>query len=447
MKDLSFAIIGAGPSGMYAADALLKNNPDASVFIFDSLYAPYGLVRSGVAPDHNKIKEVTKLFDKTFAKEQVSFLGNVHIGKDISVEELRSFFHAIIFCTGAHKDRSLGIEGEHLTHVCNATSFVGWYNVHPWFQDFRIPFNKKKVHIIGQGNVAVDVARVLLKNPKELESTDINPDVLEKLKSSEIRDVHMVGRRGPLQAAFTDKELKELGELEDVYVSVKKEDLILSEEERAYLENAPKTLKANYEILKNLSEKPFAGQSKTLSIRFFLSPVRFDSVDGETVSSVTFCVNLLSGDVANRKAVPTDKQIEEHTDIILKSIGYRGEQIDSLPWDDRKGTFSHEHGLISDGTYQLYTSGWIKRGPSGVIGTNKADSVETVQTVISHIEKLPPITKSIKELYELLSQRGVRVIHFNDWVTLNKAEMDRGEGIKPRVKFNSNAEALSYLEK
>ena len=450
INDLPIAIIGAGPSGLYAAEALLKQKPELKIFIFDALYCPYGLVRSGVAPDHYKIKEVIKLFDKTLAKEQITFLGNVHIGKDLTINEIREYFSAVIICTGAHKDRKLNIEGEDLTEVTNATNFVGWYNSHPWFQNFSIPFDKEKVYVIGQGNVAIDVSRILLKDPRKLETTDISQVVLEKLKSSKIKEVHLIGRRGPLEAAFTDKELKELGELDDVFVEVRKDDLILSNEEAQYLESAPKTLKSNFEILKQFSEKTYCGEKKRLKIRFFLSPLQFFSKNEDapknSLGSILLCKNRLEGQIGSKKAIATAEEFNEDVDIVLKSIGYKGENLENLPWDESRGTFIHEAGLIIDGSYQLYTSGWIKRGPSGVIGTNKADSFETVQTLINNFDKLPNPNKNLNEIYSLLLKKNIQPINFQDWKKLDNEEITRGKGIASRVKFNSNQEALSFLK-
>ncbi len=442
----NIAIIGSGPSGIYAAEALAKSSSDNSIYIIESLFCPYGLVRSGVAPDHPKIKEVAKLFDKTLARENVHFLANLEIGKDIEVSELENYFDAIIFCTGAHHDRSLGISGENLKNVETATNFVGWYNAHPWFEDKVFALDLENVAVIGQGNVAVDVSRILLKDVNALKTTDISYKALEALEKSKVKNVYMVGRRGPLQAAFTDKELRELGEIPDVFVNVNPEDLQLTPEEQEWLESSPKGLQKNYSILKDFSERTPNGESKNLHIKFFLSPVEF--VGDSSVEEIKLVKNTLTGDLSSRKAVASEIEEKLPVGLVFKSVGYKGRPIKGLPFDDTKGVFNHISGKIT-GEFEypkFFTSGWIKRGPSGVVGTNKADSVETVNTLLAEIDSLPKPKKSIADFLEYLNSKELDLIDFERWKLIDQEEIRRGNGIAPRKKFLNNKEALNFLK-
>lgn len=442
----NIAIIGSGPSGIYAAEALAKLSTDNSIFIIESLFCPYGLVRSGVAPDHQKIKEVAKLFDKVLARENVHFLGNLEIGKNIEVVELEDYFDAIIFCTGAHHDRLLGIPGEGLGNVETATNFVGWYNSHPWFEDKVFDLELENIAVIGQGNVAVDVSRILLKNINDLRKTDISDKALEVLEKSKVKNVYMIGRRGPLQAAFTDKELRELGEIPDVYVSVNPADLVLSQEEQKWLEEAPKGLKKNYTILKEFSERSYNGESKKLHIQFLLSPIEF--LGDEKISEIRLVKNSLSGDLSSRKATATESEKKLSVDLVFKSVGYRGRSLKGLPFDDAKGVFHHVCGKITGDLAhsKFYTSGWIKRGPSGVVGTNKADSVETVNALLAEIENLPQPNKSTTEFLDYLKSKQIELIDFESWKLIDQEEIRRGNTIAPRKKFLNNKEALNFLK-
>jgi len=442
----NIAIIGSGPAGIYAAEALTKTGLDLSVFIIEALFCPYGLVRSGVAPDHQKIKEVSKLFDKTLTKENVHFLGNIEVGKDFELSDLKAYFDAIIICAGAHQDRNLGIPGENLKNVDTATNFVGWYNCHPWFLDKQYNLDSHDVVVSGQGNVAIDVSRILLKDPLDLEPTDISRLSLESLRNSKSKNHYMMGRRGPLQAAFTDKELKELGEISNLHINVDAKELVLTDEEQAWLSQAPKGLQRNYSILKEYSEREYSDQTRTLHIRFFLSPLEFQ---GETkITSAKFAINDLVGPVENRKAVPSGKEIEIKSDLVLKSVGYKGKAFGELPFDPERGVLKNIKGQIfieGESHPYYFTSGWIKRGPSGVVGTNKADSVETVETLLSVLDSLPNAEKSPTDFLEFLKSKNIQVISFLDWCKLNQEEIKRGKEVFPRLKFTDNKEALAFL--
>lgn len=460
---LNFAIVGAGPAGIYAAEAILKKaaqeNITCRIDLIEALSTPYGLVRSGVAPDHFKIKEVSRLFEKTLSNEAVSLIGNVHVGKDISIEELRMHYHAVILAHGTQKDRTLGIPGESLPGSFTATSFVGWYNSHPWFEDINFDLKKKTAVLIGQGNVAIDVARVLLKSVEELHSTDIGAHAEEALTESTLEDIYLIGRRGPLQMACTDKELKELGEIPGVSVVVKAEDLVLTDDEKAWLEQAPKGTRRNYDILKEFSEKPAAhpnylsDSKRRVHIRFFLSPLE---IIGETeVSAIRFAKNTLSGDLDKRSAAPNGETEDLATDLVFRSVGYLGEGIKGLPFDTKRGVYPNQNGKVTENDTPikgLYTSGWIKRGPSGVIGTNKADSVETVQSIFEDIESLKdqqvndPEQRNPEKLWAKLRSSGIPITDFSDWKTIEAEEKSQGEQRgKTSHKFRSQKEMVSYI--
>lgn len=450
----SVAIVGAGPAGIYAAEALLKRKDsiegvDLSIDIIEVLSSPYGLVRSGVAPDHFKIKDVSKQFDKILSNEKVSLKGNIQIGRDLSIEELRLYYDAIILAHGTQKDRALGIPGENIQNSYTATSFVGWYNSHPWFFNIDFDLSGGKAVIIGQGNVAIDVARILLKPTKELHETDIGAHAVEALEKSNIKDVYLIGRRGPLQIACTDKELKELGTIDGVQIKVRKEDLKLNEEETKWLEEAPKGIRRNYEILKEFSEKEDVNANKTLHFRFLLSPVEI--LGEEQVACLRTIKNTLTGDLNHRKALPTEDSEIMPCEILLRSVGYLGEGINGLPFDKSRGVYPNKHGRVIDNGIKVpgvYTSGWIKRGPSGVIGTNKADSVETVQSLIEDVPLLiehPKLDKA--SLWSSLKEDGIHITDYKDWKTIEQEELRRGEAIgKKSLKFRTQEEMLSFIQ-
>ena len=383
MSKIKVAIVGSGPSAFFAADILTKKLEEVEITIYEKLPEPFGLVRFGVAPDHEKIRSVSKSFDKVLEKENVTLLCNKEIGKDIALSELRDNNDAVILAYGAQTDRALNIPGEDLNGSYTATAFVAWYNGHPEFSSYNFDLSGENAVIIGQGNVAVDVVRILAKDPSELEKTDIASYAVEKLKTSNIKNIYMIGRRGPVQGAFTDKELRELGELENVNIKVSENDLNLNEASKEELETNPKA-KRNYEILKSFLEKEFNPDSKTIHLKFFLSPTEI--IGDKKVKQAKFSVNELSGKANSQKASITSKTETIDCDLFMRSIGYRGLKLEDLPFNDKKGTFYHTEGRITDENgvpiKGLYTSGWIKRGPSGVIGTNKACSNETVRSLI-----------------------------------------------------------------
>ena len=440
-RPLRVAVVGSGPSGFYAAEALFKAEPQVQVDMFDSLGAPFGLVRYGVAPDHEKIKSVIRVYQKTAASPNFAFFGNVCVGEDISVEELRAHYDAVVFANGAQTDRRLGIAGEDLPGSYTATEFVAWYNGHPDYVDRQFDLSQEVAVVIGQGNVAVDVCRILCKTVDELKHTDISDYALDALAESKVKRIHMVGRRGPVQAAFTPPEIKEFGELEDCDPFVEPSDLDVNESSRVELDD-PKNgpARKNFDALKSFAELETRSKSKRFVVDFLTSPKEIRG-DGR-LQSVVFEKNRLEGEPFKQKARGTGETFEMECGVFFRSVGYRGVPIAGVPFDEDWGIFPNDEGRITnDGTVVpgLYAVGWIKRGPSGVIGTNKPDSIATVKHVVADMPSLQPCASPSSDVVrEMLQSRGVRVISYEDWQRIDAAEVARGEATgKPREKFVS----------
>ncbi|WP_428265849.1 NADP oxidoreductase [Haliangium sp.] len=453
-RPLRAAIVGSGPSGFYAAEALFKSKTPVQVDLYDRLPTPYGLVRGGVAPDHQKIKNVTRVYDKTANNDSFAFLGNVMVGRDISVDELRGFYDVVIFTCGAETDRRLGIPGEDLPGSYTATEFVGWYNGHPDYRDRDFDLSGKVAVVIGQGNVAMDVSRILAKTVEELSSTDIAQFALDALGQSKIEDIYVIGRRGPAQAKFTPPEIKEIGELADCDPVVKPADMELSEVCLAELADPDNNHnRKNVDVLREFSQRGAPQKSKRYHLEFLLSPVELRG-DGR-VEELVLRKNRLAGEAGNQWAESTDETVTMPCDIFFRSVGYRGVAIPGVPFEDRKGIFPNRDGRIidSDGDGDqvvpgLYAAGWIKRGPSGIIGTNKPDSVATVESVLADLSSLTPCaTPDSDAVRALLAERGVRVVSFDDWKKIDAAEVAAGKAVgKPREKLATIDEMLAVLD-
>lgn len=440
---LRVAIIGSGPSGFYATEALFKAGLEVRVDMYEKLPVPFGLVRSGVAPDHPKIKNVTRVYDKIASDPRFCFWGNVTIGEDLTVEELKAHYHALIFTNGASSDRRLGIPGEDLARSYTATEFVAWYNGHPEYRDRQFDLSQESAVIIGQGNVAIDVCRILAKSVDELRQTDIASHAIEALAESKIKDIYMVGRRGPAQAAFTPQEAKELGELAISDVIVKPEDLQLSPIDEAELQLPDKGHnRKNMEILRDLAGRPVGARARRLHIAFFLSPVELSG--NGALEKVVLERNQLSGEPGRQKATGTGEKITLPAGLLFRSVGYRGTPMPGVPFHESWGVFPNEKGRIEAG---MYTAGWIKRGPSGIIGTNKPDSVETVQALIADAPTLTCLQPNSEALAARLKQKGVRVVSYSDWQKIDAAEIANGQTIgKSREKFTRVADMLALLD-
>lgn len=448
-RPLRVCIIGSGPSGFYSAEALLKSGITASIDILDKLPAPFGLVRYGVAPDHQKIKNVTKVFEKTMENENVRFFGNINVGNDISVEDLKRFYDAIIICSGAESDRKLGIDGENLLGSHTATEFVGWYNGHPDFQNREFDLSHEVVVIIGQGNVAIDVARILSKTVEELKETDITQHALEVLAASKVKEVHMIGRRGPVQAAFTPVEIREFGHLTDCAAIIDPEELKLSDasqKEKDDPAHAPK--KKNYDILTELSQMPIEGKSRKFFLHFRKSPVEIQGTG--RVQRIVLEKNQLFGEPGAQKARGTGERETLECGLFFRSVGYRGIPLKGLPFHDQAGVIPNQQGRVMDSEQVftgLYVAGWIKRGPSGVIGTNKPDADETVKALIEDIPHFKGCSDpSVEGFVQFLKENEIHYVTFEDWKKIDAAEIARGQKLgKPREKFVKVDGMLSVL--
>jgi ferredoxin--NADP+ reductase len=450
-RPLRVAIIGAGPSGFYAADALFRAKIPVIVDAFDRLPTPYGLLRGGVAPDHQQMKTVGKYYEKVALSPGFSFFGNVKIGKDITVEELKEHYDALIFSCGAETDRPLGIPGESLPGSSTATAFVGWYNGHPDYQDLEFDLNSSSVAIIGQGNVAIDVARILAKTPKELSVSDITANALEKLATSKIKEIHLIGRRGPVQSAFTELEIKELGELEDCDLIITPSDLELNPASQEELDDpANNKARKNMGILREYAPRKPEGKSKKIILHYFKSPVQ---INGDAkVESITLETNRLEGPAGAQKAMGTGTQETLNCQLIFRSVGYKGVEIPGVPFEAKRGVFPNQDGRITqDGSAVegLYCVGWIKRGPSGVLGSNKPDSAATVASLLADLPSLKGCpTPSTESIHTLLKNRNISVVTFEDWKKIDAEEIRRGAKVgKPREKFTRIEEILQFLGK
>ena len=452
---LRVAIVGAGPSGFYAAEHILKGDGvHAQVDLFDRLPTPFGLVRGGVAPDHPKIKSVIRVYEKTAARDGFRFFGNVKVGHDIEVEDLERHYHAIVYTVGCETDRQLGIPGEDLPGSHAATAFVGWYNAHPDYGDEDFDLSCERAVVIGNGNVAMDVARMLALTDHELRQTDTADHAIELLDRKQIREIVVLGRRGPVQAAFTNPEIKELGEMEDADIVVDPSEVELDEASAAYLESeeADKTTRVNVETLKEFSGREPKGKKQRIVLRFLSSPVE---IRGENkVESIVIGRNELVDEGGTLRARDSGEREELECGLVLRSVGYTGIPIEGVPFDGKRGLILNDGGRVLDShdaghKVGHYTAGWIKRGPSGVIGTNKKDALETVTHLLADVESqtlLDPERPEPGAVEELLSERGVRYVSFEDWQAIDQAEVGRGEPHgRPRVKFVRVEEMLDTL--
>jgi ferredoxin/flavodoxin---NADP+ reductase len=443
------AIVGSGPAGFYAAEALLKAAPVVLVDMFERLASPFGLVRSGVAPDHPRLKEAIRVYQHIAESPRFRFLGNVTIGRDISVAELQSCYHAVMFACGAQSDCTMGIPGEELPGSHAATEFVGWYNGHPDYRDRIFDLSGTTAVIIGQGNVAVDVCRILAKTVDELRHSDIAAHALEVLAESRIRDIVMIGRRGPAQAKFTHQELRELGNLADCDPVVNPPDLDLDAASCAeFADRNNRAALKSYQVLQDFAARPAPTHHRRCRIEFLKTPVALRG-DGR-VESVVLMRNRLAGEPSHQIAEPTGETEELDCSILFRSIGYRGAPMPDVPFDRVRGVIPNRDGHVTDGRSTvpgLYVSGWIKRGPNGIIGTNREDSMLTVNSLLADLTHLETSARPGAEgLQALMKTRAIRVVTYADWQKIDAAEIRRGEAVgKPREKFTRLQEMLDVL--
>lgn len=454
---LRVAVVGAGPAGFYTVEHLLRTaSLTVSVDLFDRLPTPFGLVRAGVAPDHQKIKSVTAAFDRVAADPRVRFFGYVELGKHLTVEDLRQHYHQIVYATGAQTDRRLGIPGEDLAGSHPATAFVGWYNGHPDYRDCQFELDAERVAVVGVGNVAVDVARILCRTPEELETTDIADHALEALRESRVREVYLLGRRGPAQAAFTTPEVKELGELPGADVLAVPEEVALDPLTRTALERHPdRAVLRKVELLQGFARRTPEGRRRRLVFRFLVAPVE---LRGDATGRVRVLrlarTELYETPTGALQARPTGPHEDLPVELVFRSVGYRGVPLPGVPFDDAWGVILNERGRVLDPATRRplpgeYTAGWIKRGPTGVIGTNKPDAAETVACMLEDLRDervLTPPEPSPAAAEALVRTRQPLVFSYEDWRRLDALEVARGRAAgRPRVKFTRVEDMLAAL--
>ncbi|HET9254181.1 MAG TPA: FAD-dependent oxidoreductase [Pseudonocardiaceae bacterium] len=437
------AIIGSGPSGLYAADELSKHDA-VSVDVLDRLPCPYGLLRYGVAPDHLKMKSLESTLRKILERPNVRFLGGVELGDGvtgITAAELRDYYDAVVYATGSPVDRRLGIPGEDLPGSFSATEFVAWYCGHPDAALDAFTLDARHAVIIGVGNVAIDVARVLAKTARELSVTDMPDHVLKVLDASAITDIHVLGRRGPAQAKFTTKELRELGELADADVVVDPSDLVLDEASQEIVETS-KTIRRNVETLREWSARPTLGRARRIHMRFLLSPVAV--LGAGRVEALRCERNALD---PSGRVTGTGQMVTLTAHMLLRSVGYRGLALPGVPFDERSGVIPHVAGRVQrEGRTAAgeYVVGWIKRGPTGVIGTNKGDAKETVEALVHDLAALPrALRRDPNAIIGRLAERGVGVVTWAGWEAIDAAERALGAAAgRTRIKIANRAELL-----
>jgi len=452
------AILGSGPAGFFAADHLFKNNElNIEIDMYDKLPTPFGLVRSGVAPDHQKIKTVTKVYDKIAANPKFKFFGLIEYGNHITLEDLKHHYHQVLFATGAQTDRRMNIPGEDLNRSHTATEFVAWYNGHPDFADLEFDLSGEKIAIIGMGNVAVDVARILCRSEEELSKTDIAGYAFEKLANSNIKEIYMIGRRGPAQAAFTNPELKELGNLETADCLILKDESEVDElTARHLIDNLERSVEKKLEIISEFSNHTKT-KEKSLTIRFLLSPTEIIPDEDGNVKAIKLVKNVLSkSDDGSLRPKATEENEILEVDMVFRSIGYRGIPLPEVPFKESWGIIPNIRGRVADEEENntltgLYVTGWIKRGPTGVIGTNKRDSGETVALMIEDIKNnntFRPENPTSDKIETLIKERNPEYINYEDWLKIDSEEIARGEKVgRPRVKFTKIDDIKKHLKK
>jgi ferredoxin--NADP+ reductase len=433
---LKVAIVGSGPAGFYAADALLKSeDPRVEVDLIDRLPTPWGLVRLGVAPDHENIKAVSRAFERTASRPGFRFFGNVEVGSTVSHEELLAVYDALVYTVGAQTDRRLGIPGEDLPGSWPATAFVAWYNGHPDFQGLRFDLDVERVVVIGNGNVAIDCARMLALTREELAPTDTTDEAVEAIVASPLREIVMLGRRGPVQAAFTPPELKELGELAGAEPVVDPADLVLDPASERELEADRERARRNVELLHEYADRPLGGKPRRIALRFLAAPVAI--LGAERVEAVEIVRTELVEDGGRLVARPTGETEVIPCGLVLRSVGYKGVALPGVPFDERTGTIPNDAGRAV-GSDRTYCAGWIKRGPSGVIGTNKKDATETVERLLEDGREGKLRAPAPRDLAEVLAEKGADFVDYAGWQAIDAAERTAGEPFgRPRVKLTA----------
>jgi ferredoxin/flavodoxin---NADP+ reductase len=444
---LRVAVIGSGPAGFYAAGALLDADVPVEVDMLERLPTPWGLVRLGVAPDHPKLKTVSRAFERIADKPGFRFVGNVEIGRDLHHRDLANLYDVLVYAVGAQTDRRLGIPGEDLPGSWSAFEFVAWYNGHPDYQDLEFDLDVERAVVIGNGNVALDVARMLALTPDELAPTDTTDAATEAISSSRVNDIVVLGRRGPAEAAFTPVELGELADLAGADVVVDPHVL------EGVLNESPDTrVRRNLETLHELASRARTGKPKTLRLRFLASPVALHGDD--RVEAIEIVRNRLEERDGRLVAVATDEHETIPCGLVFRSVGYRGVALPDVPFDEARGTIRNDRGRVLDDAGEhvagTYCAGWIKRGPTGIIGTNKKDAAETVALLLEDVRAghlAHDAGKTAEAVDALLDERGTRRVVYTGWQAIDAFERSRGEPLgRPRVKLVTWNELLDAAE-
>lgn len=438
---LRAAIVGAGPSGFYASGQLLAEG--FAVDLIDKLPTPFGLVRFGVAPDHPKIKNVTRVFEKTAQNEDFRFFGGVELGRDITREELLERYDLVLYTIGTSSDNRLGIEGEDLEGSHPATTFVAWYNGHPEATENEFDLSAERAVVIGNGNVAIDVARMLVLDEDEVQPTDTADHAIEAFKTHGVKEVIILGRRGPAQAAFTNPELLELGELKRADVIVDPGQMELDELSQKWLESdlAEPTNRRNVDIMTEYSQRTPEGKSHRVVLQYLRSPVEILGEDGKVTGIRVEKNEIVDDGNGNPKAVGTGETEDIPCGLVFRSIGYRGEPVDSIPFEPKRGLIRNEGGRVTDESGNPlpgeYVSGWVKRGPSGVIGTNKKDSADTVEKIVADRDAGKLVAKApLGDNADWLATKVPDLVTWEGWKKIDEREVALGEPQgRPRVKL------------
>jgi ferredoxin/flavodoxin---NADP+ reductase len=409
--------------------------------MLERLPTPWGLVRLGVAPDHPKLKSVSRAFERIAEKPGFRFFGNVEVGRDLSHADLVQVYDAVIYAFGAQTDKRLGIPGEELPGSWSATEFVAWYNGHPDYQELPFDLDVERAVVVGNGNVALDVARMLALTPAELAPTDTTDPAIEAIGSSPLREIVVVGRRGPAQASWTTQELKEMGELAGADVSVDPAELEGADADDTQTQR-------NLEVLREFAARKLAGKPRTVRFLFFRSPVAI--LGDEKVESIELVRNRLEERDGRLVAVATDARESLECGLVFRSVGYRGVGVPDVPFDDARGTIRNDGGRVTDAE-RTYCAGWIKRGPTGIIGTNKKDATETVARLLEDVEAGRVTHKdeaTVEAVEALLERRGVRAVVYSGWLTIDELERSAGDKLgRPRVKLRTWGELLQAAER
>ncbi len=454
-RPVRIAIVGAGPAGFYTAESLLKRSEVVcSIDFFNRLPTPFGLVREGVAPDHQSIKSVVRVYDKIASHPNVRYFGNVTVGADITLSDLRQYYDQIVYAVGAQSDRRMGIEGEDLIGSYPATIFVGWYNGHPDYRDLHFDLSHERVVVVGNGNVAMDVTRILSANPDYLAKTDIADHALEALRASKVREVVVLGRRGPAQAAFTNPELKEFGELEGVSVVVDPADVELDPQSEAALAD-DKTALRNVELLRSYATRAVVAGNRRIVMRFLVSPVEIIGAAGRVAAVRIERNELYQAADGSMRPRGTGQFETLEAGMVLRSVGYKSVPLADVPFDAQRAIIPNVEGRVlrEAGSSHVipgeYVVGWAKRGPSGVIGTNKPDAVQTVDAMVADLPTLAGIDDSRRDpalIEALVAERKPDYVTYAHWRKLDTHEVALGTAQgRPRVKVTRVEEMLAVM--